>query len=263
MLPSDNAQVELSLRPGKSRTRWRVASDAPVDAAVGCEGTPGYDSGLGFVTVWWCPLAPPPRQLRYRVSFTGANPFNEAPELDDYVIISVGSVGGVVYAGAGPDTVIGGDRVYGGRGSDSINGVRVYGGPGSDGLSGDAPASASGRVVLRGGPGGDDLRGPGRLYGGPGDDTLYAVTGYPGREMLVGGPGHDRVELYDQGWRENAVVRLRGGGTDRVSCARQGGVPENPRFDAFLFVDRSDRVDSDCPPGVRVLLTERSRYPYP
>ena len=97
-------------------------------------GHSGHDSGLGFVTVWWCPLAPPPRQLRYRVSFTGANPFNEAPELDDYVVVSVGSVGGVVYAGAGPDTVIGGDRVYGGRGSDSMDGVRVYGGPGSDGL---------------------------------------------------------------------------------------------------------------------------------
>ena len=71
--------------------------------------------------------------------------------------------------------------------------------------------------------------------------------------MMVGGPGRDVVTLGDDGRRD--VVRVRGGGVDRVVC----GV--HPA-DEVLFGDRSDRLSPSCKKAM-VLYTERPRYPYP
>jgi hypothetical protein len=72
--------------------------------------------------------------------------------------------------------------------------------------------------------------------------------------MRVGGPGRDRVELGSDGHRD--VVRVRGGGVDRVDCGRHADPGD------ALFVDRSDRLSPSCT-SARVLLTERLRYAYP
>ena len=69
--------------------------------------------------------------------------------------------------------------------------------------------------------------------------------------MLVGGRGRDVVLLGSDGLPD--VVRLRGGGADRVDC---GDLTAGD----LLYVDRSDRIDPDCA-GTRILLTERPRYP--
>ena len=52
------------------------------------------------------------------------------------------------------------------------------------------------------------------------------------------------------------VVRVRGGGIDRVHCRRQADPGD------ALFVDRTDRLTPGCE-DARVLYTERPRYPYP
>jgi Ca2+-binding RTX toxin-like protein len=161
----------------------------------------------------------------------------------------------LVYAGKGDDYVFA-YRVYGGDGGDEISGVRVYGGRGGDVLHG-LPGRVSGSILV-GGPGKDYLRAPhsaGRLYGGPGDDRLNDFYSKE-NDMLVGGPGRDRVSLDDDGRRD--VVRVRGGGVDRVDC------PRRPSFPArnVLFVDASDRLSPSCKKAL-VLYTERPRYPYP
>ncbi len=162
---------------------------------------------------------------------------------------------GVVYSGPRANYISNGDRVYGGAGSDGLQGVQVYGGPGDDNL-GSTPSS-TGTPILRGGPGNDFLASPGWLYGGPGadklDDELY---GAQSSDMLVGGPGRDTVRL--QRDRTNDVVRVRGGGVDRIKCERF--LPPDPGD--VLFVDRSDRVSPGCKTAT-VLYTERPRYPYP
>jgi hypothetical protein len=235
-----------------------LTSHPPVEAAVGCEG-PVRVRPLGVMAIR-CPLPPEPR---YRFSFNGHNRFKERSGLDDWAYGAFqNGVRGVIYAGAGNDVALGGDRIYGGPGDDTLEGLRAYGGPGGDRLAGAVAPFTSDQVVLRGGRGDDRLRGPGHVYGGPGDDLLEAASWIPEREMLVGGPGRDIVRLYHQHKRVGDVVRLRGGGTDRVACTRTFNDPKKLQFDAVLFVDRSDRVDPHCR-GVRVLLTERPRYPYP
>ena len=158
----------------------------------------------------------------------------------------------MVYGGIGNDFVSGGHRVYGGPGRDELDGARVYGGPGADSVYGDVATYIRGPVVLRGGPGDDGLDGPGstyggggaaRLYGGRGDDVLNTWDGEPAREMLVGGPGRDAIHLgADELGPDNRsdVVRVRGGGVDRVDCGRRA-----ERKDT-LFVDRSDRLSTSC-----------------
>ena len=74
--------------------------------------------------------------------------------------------------------------------------------------------------------------------------------------MLVGGPGRDRVSLDDDGRRD--VVRVRGGGVDRVDCPRRPSLPARN----VLFVDASDRLRPELQEAL-VLYTERPRYPYP
>lgn len=109
----------------------------------------------------------------------------------------------------------GGDDVLeGGRGDDDINGAGMEcdgdmcgvtrergadvlrGGPGRDELYGDP-----GPDVLYGGPGNDylydsgDATGVNKLYGGDGDDSFHTVyKGPPVRDIVVCGPGRDRVE---------------------------------------------------------------------
>jgi RTX calcium-binding nonapeptide repeat (4 copies) len=189
-----------------------------------------------------CPLGPvPAEQLRLRISLGDGR---ESATADQPPLRAV------VYAGNGDDFV-GADRVYGGRGNDFLGGRRVYGGPGADNIEG--VSVTTGRRILFGGPGNDELRAPGRLYGGPGDDDLGDLFVDPSADMLVGGPGHDRVRLYGDGRAD--VVRLRGGGTDRVVCG-------DPPARDVLFVDHTDRVSPSCK-TTRVLLTGRPRYPYP
>ncbi len=163
----------------------------------------------------------------------------------------------LVYAGKGDDYVFA-YRVYGGDGRDEITGQRLYGGRGRDVLWG-LSALVRGSSVLFGGPGKDYLRAPhrvpGRLYGGPGDDRLddfYSES----NDMLVGGPGRDRVSLWDDGRQD--VVRVRGGGVDRVDCPRRPSYPARN----VLFADPSDRLSPSCNKAI-VLYTERPRYPYP
>jgi hypothetical protein len=52
------------------------------------------------------------------------------------------------------------------------------------------------------------------------------------------------------------VVRVRGGGIDRVHCRRHADPGD------ALFVDRTHRLTAGCEDAT-VLFTERPRYPYP
>ena len=227
-------------------TEFSAHVSAPVEIGPGCDVRPS-SNGPPFVEVF-CPLRVPVerRSLRYRLT------------LDDgadhvFVFPSRGYLRGVVYAGAGKDDIRG-HRVYGGSGNDELIGTTVYGGPGNDSLAGAVPRQA--RSILRGGRGDDHLFGAPRLYGGRGDDYLEAAprTGPPGvADMLVGGPGHDSVEITDGS--EAAVVRLRGGGADSVFCYFSHAAAQ-----VVMFVDRADRLDAQCS-RARILYDERPRAP--
>jgi hypothetical protein len=98
-------------------------------------------------------------------------------------------------------------------------------------------------------------RGGGEYYGGPGDDRLSDELGARSAgwiDMLVGGPGRDRVSLRRDNHAD--MVRTRGGGMDHVICP--------PGGNDVLFVDRADRLSPSCKDAT-VLYTERPRYPYP
>jgi hypothetical protein len=178
--------------------------------------------------------------VRYRLTLTRANDTVQAGGLD-----------GVVFAGRGDDEVKGGDRAYGGRGHDDLEGSQLFGGPGADFLVAAGPFAVR-AFVMRGGPGGDEFFGSGRVYGGPGADFIDESSTVG--DMFVGGPGRDTVLL----WRDRAqdIVRLRGGGADRIAC-------DEPidRIDVLL-VDRTDRVGARCRTG-RVLLSGRPRRLWP
>jgi hypothetical protein len=243
---------------GAPKSYLQIATSGRVDMVVGCAVSMG-DAGWQGVR---CPLGPlAPGQVRYRLSFEGRNRL-QTSGTDDEVYDS-GVFPGVIYAGPGNDLVRAGDRVYGGTGNDDLNGARVHGGPGADHVSGDVDSYTARPVVLRGGQGNDVLTGPGHptggsghLYGGRGDDVLNARAHPPSREMLVGGPGSDVINLYfDPDYRRD-VVRVRGGGVDRVRC-RPNADPGDT-----LFVDATDRLSPSCK-NARVLLTGRPRYPYP
>ena len=194
-----------------------------------------------------CPLASArSAKPRYRLTLSG---------YDHRVLFRGPRLRGVVYARGGQDTVASDDRIYGGAGSDELYGALVYGGAGGDDLYG--PADKPDPGVLYGGTGEDYLDAPGWLYGGPGPDELsdsFPGAGYASRDMLVGGPGRDTVWLTKD--RHKDVVRVRGGGVDRVRCAAE------PDRGDVLFVDLFDRVESKCRTAT-VLYTERPRYPYP
>jgi hypothetical protein len=238
----------------------QVLSSPPVEMAIGCAEVYA-DEGRARQTLR-CPLGSlSPGQAGYRLSFEGPAQ-SQTDSIDDYASVDF-ILSGVIYAGAGNDVVREGDRVYGGSGRDDVEGARVYGGPGADHVWGDVAVYLEGRPVeLHGGPGNDILDGPGldsafghgHLYGARGDDVLKARAIPPSREMLVGGPGNDVVHIHADGRRD--VVRVRGGGIDRIGCGRRAEPAD------ALFVDRTDRISPSCKDAT-VLYTERPRYPYP
>jgi Ca2+-binding RTX toxin-like protein len=107
----------------------------------------------------------------------------------------------LILGGPGDDSIAGwtgADRIFGGTGRDRIQGMngddRIEGGAGHDWLEGGPGLGAGvidGHDLLLGGPGDDRLEGgrqDDRLLGGPGRDRLH---GGPGRDRISGGPGRD------------------------------------------------------------------------
>lgn len=213
-----------------------VGPSHSVHVGLGCHKAAVFEYG----TEVHCPLVSGPNdQPRYRFTL-GAGDITFRRRLS-----------GVLYAGRGRDYVIGADRVYGGAGNDIVvDAARVYAGPGNDQVHNEIGLVPTAGVY--GGPGHDLLGVGGLMYGGPGPDHLSDLSAKSG-DMLVGGPGRDRVRLSRD--LHSDVVRVRGGGVDRVHC------PAHPDRDDALFVDRSDRLDPSCNSAI-VLFTERPRYPY-
>lgn len=226
----ENGGFGFGLAPPKAPTHIRIGAYShslpAVHVGFGCQrqihpDPNSFDLRCPFGTV-------PPSRIRYRLSLGGDW---------DNVTITTPSFRGVIYAGVESDAVYGGDRVYGGPGGDDwLEGNRVYGGTGNDSLWGSSAAS-----VLYGGPGNDDFEGSGRFFGGPGDDRLdenYNDADPAARDMLVGGRGHDRIQLDTDHRRD--VIDLHGLGTDRVICDEPAD-----RVDV-LFIDRTDNLDANC-----------------
>ncbi len=204
-----------------------------------------------------CPLPEPVGGrpgVRYRLSLTRSSD-----------AVRVGDFKGIAFAGPGNDEVVG-DRIYGGRGQDELSGSRVFGGRGHDDVEGSQLFGGPGvdrlfagypydvrAFVMRGGPGGDEMSGGGRVYGGQGGDSIEESSSVG--DMFVGGPGRDSVNLLDRD-RAQDITRLRGGGADEIVC-------DGP-IDGIdvLLVDRSDRVGARCRTG-RVLLSGRPRRLWP
>jgi hypothetical protein len=144
----------------------------------------------------------------------------------DFVDVRVPRRDAILYGGPGADTLYGPTR------SDETQlPAEVHGGPGGDDLY------AGG--VLYGGPGGDDLSFaeiPSRVFGGPGDDTVW---GSDGDDVLDAGAGEDFVEAQ----AGNDVIRLRDGETDTVTCdtgrdfLRADGRDEASDFEFGPFID--------------------------
>jgi hypothetical protein len=234
--------VELHLVPDfESPTHLEPLVQAPVTTGPGCTAeSMRFDQASMLSTRVRCPLSAPPSAMNYRLSLGHTH---------DRVGGAV--LRGVVFAGRGNDEVNGGDRAYGGPGNDLLDGRRVYGGPGADRLT---PVCCEGgrAFVMRGGPGNDEIFGAGRAYGGPGADSIEDTS--TSADMFVGGPGRDTIEMFRDG--ESDIVRVRGGGADRVVC--DDGVD---RSDVVL-VGRADRVDRRCQTG-QVMLTGRPRQLWP
>jgi hypothetical protein len=197
----------------------QVSSVFPVEIGPGCELRP-----LDFVI---CVLAGAD-VVRYRVSLgSGADRFvggGDTPRLT-----------GVVFAGAGSDEVAG-RRAYGGPGNDSLSGWTLFGGPGNDRLFTGPQES----IHIRGGPGNDAIEaiGNGTVYGGPGRDSIMD-RGFK-RGEFTGGPGRDLIGL-EGAQDDRVIVRLRGGGSDRIVC---GAIRTSTRN--VLIVDRSDVIQRRC-----------------
>ena len=73
-----------------------------------------------------------------------------------------------------------------------MDAARVYAGPGNDQVHNEIGLVPT--AVVYGGPGHDLLGVGGLMYGGPGPDHLSDLGAKSG-DMLVGGPGRDRVRL--------------------------------------------------------------------
>jgi hypothetical protein len=277
----DSTQAELSVDPidgwptRQLHLRFSTSPSPGRETILGCAGgqlpgPPGREEDPSGTWNLACPLrSPPPGPVRYRFSFEGRDPAGGFGIDDELNIALAGpayrAVRGVVYGGVGNDDVDGGDRVYGGPGHDFLDGARVSGGPGTDYLTSDVATYIRRTVVLRGESGDDELYEPGtffgtggeggRLYGGSGSDELEATNQEtPSRVLLVGGPGSDVIRFRGHG--RSVVVRVRGGGVDRVNCGLRAD------FGDALFVDRIDRLSPGCKDAT-VLYVGRPRYPYP
>lgn len=136
--------------------------------------------------------------------------FNQSHEIygsgfDDFLRGWSNADSSVIYAGAGNDTVQGGNNIstfYGEAGNDTLRGGvgddRLYGGIGDDLLNGgngdDTLTGDSGTDQLEGGNGNDQLDGGDGndvLNGGNGDDLLFGGTGV---DDLAGGNGDDLLD---------------------------------------------------------------------
>ena len=230
---------ETSSRP---KYMWAETRAAP-SVGSSCSVWP-YDWPYNTIFEVFCALtsSETEREIRYRVSLSDG---------DDLVDVVGDFAAGVVYGGAGGDNL--GEygkygRIFGGSGNDLLAGPIAYGGPGDDVVA--RGTTHSQRPVLRGGRGDDSMEGPGRVYGGRGDDRLRANLN--GADMLVGGPGRDIVTFPSGGDEHRDVARLRGGGADIVRCDAR-----LYRSDTLL-VDASDRVLPRCE-GARVLVSGQPR----
>jgi Ca2+-binding RTX toxin-like protein len=132
----------------------------------------------------------------------------------------------IVDGGAGDDDV-GGDRVEGGSGNDTLrgeSGVDVFnGGSGRDQLLGQG-----GRDRLSGGSGNDYIQGQGRLSGGSGQDDIDTNPTGVSRKItsrLFGGAGWDR---FNTGNHARDIVDC-GKGRDIVSTGRADGGSDRKR----------------------------------
>lgn len=125
------------------------------------------------------------------------------------------------WAGAGSDEprCYGTDEVYGGPAKDHIHARggddyvdggnsadRVYGGRGRDTLDLNDPEENNGRDEKHGGPGGDTIHaheGPEKIFGGKGDDTIESPYADGPADAIRCGPGTDTV-VYKAGIDEVA-----------------------------------------------------------
>jgi hemolysin type calcium-binding protein/WD40 repeat protein len=132
----------------------------------------------------------------------------------------VGTSGDDVLTGTGlADLVLGED------GNDTLKAVADY-------WTGDTLEGGPGRDLLLGSYSGDTLQ------GGSGADIL---RGGPSADRIVGGAGRD--VLQSQGGRD--AIYARDGWRDTVSCGTNRGRTTGPEGD-IAYVDRADRVSSDC-----------------
>jgi hypothetical protein len=225
--PRGNQYVDLQVvgKPGGPNERFVAHMFPFVQVGPGCDLTPDPAMSRDEVD---CAIVGPAAIPRYRLTLTDSADIASV-DLDAH---------GVVYSGAGQDT-IDADRIFGGGGDDDLTGRNIYGGPGRDSIN----SGTSGFV--RGGTGGDRIGGARRQYGGPGHDVLEEGVG--SGDMLVGGPGHDRINMWGHD-NSRDVVRLRGGSRDVLDCFERLD-PQD-----VLYVDRTDRVRPTCR-NARVVLT--------
>ncbi|MDT4948083.1 MAG: hypothetical protein QOJ37_678 [Pseudonocardiales bacterium] len=115
-------------------------------------------------------------------------------------VVDGGSGDDVLHGGPGSDAISGGtgfgDKIFGDKGGDTlydVDGGVASGGPGNDHLTGGQDSAVKGPLKLTGGPGKDTLRASSgsanTLDGGSGNDTLRGS----GPSTLVDGSGNDRV----------------------------------------------------------------------
>jgi hypothetical protein len=226
--------------------RVSKAFGAPIAAGPGCTASSKYAEhdvfmSQGPTSELSCALGADavPSTLRYRLTLT--------PGDDQINVVGLQSRRGVVYSGGGSDEVAAEGRLYGGPGHDDLGGPALFGGPGHDRLSSDEDDTDN---LVRGGPGSDTVFGwGGRVYGGAGHDSLVDLSDVA--QVFFGGPGRDWVEMRGRDAVAD-IVRIRGGGLDRVSC--DGGLDGTD----VLIVDRSDRLGRNCP-AARVRLAGRRR----
>ena len=128
----------------------------------------------------------------------------------------------------------GGDRIWGGSGSDYLLGGvgddKIYGGPGIDTLVGgfdtDNLFGEAGADTLRGGYGDDFMDGGSEtdfIFGDEGDDELKGgdgddrLAGGPGEDVLMGGLGNDRYDYSPgDGWDRIREVQFAPGANNSI-----------------------------------------------
>jgi hypothetical protein len=239
--PAETLELQVSSTYLRGQaTNLDVITPETAEIGPGCGVGPEVVGEIAFSIR--CSLTPPfesSRRPRYRLTLSR--------RADNVSLADVG-LSGVIYGGTGDDDVrarVGAHSrtaaatLFGGPGLDTLVGTNVYGGPGPDIIGSPSGAVSRAPSVLRGGPGGDLMDGPGWVYGGRGDDDL-SDTGGPKGDMFVGGLGRDRV-WFEGGDGEADLVRIRGGGRDRVTCRDRG--PD--RVDLIL-IDRFDKIDRRC-----------------